>query len=83
MPPKKFLDAFLTIPQDAQQYPESMGDYGDVLETSKEVDMYTPFVSMFHIRYIGMLHYSADHGGGGIRSIIEVRRYTRQSGYPA
>ena len=47
IPPTKFLDTFLPIPQDTQQYPEVMGDFGNVLEASKEVNMYTPFVSMF------------------------------------
>jgi len=56
MPPKKFLNVFLLVPQGAQQYPESMGNFKDILETSREVDMYTPFVSMALVFVSGMLH---------------------------
>jgi hypothetical protein len=44
MPPNQFLDTFLPIPLNAQQYPESVGNFENVLDTSKEVNMYTPFV---------------------------------------
>jgi hypothetical protein len=56
MPPTKFLDMLLPIPQDTQQYPESMGGFKNVLEGSKEVNMYTPFVSMFLVTVSAMLY---------------------------
>jgi hypothetical protein len=52
MPPKKFLDTFLPVPQHTQQYPESIGDFENVLEASKEVNMYTPFVSMVLVYFL-------------------------------
>jgi len=36
---------FLPMPQDTQQYPESMRDFENILGASKEVNMYTRFVS--------------------------------------
>jgi hypothetical protein len=39
-----------------QQYSESMGDFENVLEAFEEVDMYTPFVSMFLVSVSGALH---------------------------
>jgi hypothetical protein len=56
MPPKKFLDTFLPMPQHTQQYPESIGDFENVLEASKEVNMYTPFVSMVLVSVSGLFH---------------------------
>ena len=56
MLPKTFLDTFLPIPRDTQQYPESVGNFEKVLDTTKEVNMYTPFVSIFLFSVTGMLH---------------------------
>ena len=45
---------------------------------------YNPFVSVFLVSLSGMLYYTTFGGitsGGEIRSIIQVRRYTRQPGY--
>jgi hypothetical protein len=56
MPPKKFLDAFLPMPPHTQQYPESIGDFENVVDASKEVNIYTPFVSIVLAAVSGGLH---------------------------
>jgi hypothetical protein len=45
MPPQRFLDMFLPIGQDTPECPNSDGAFTGVLSATKEVDMYTPFVS--------------------------------------
>jgi hypothetical protein len=52
MPPKKFLDTSLPMPQHTQQYPESTGDFENVVEASKEVNT---FVSIVLAAVSGML----------------------------
>jgi hypothetical protein len=49
MPPKQFLDKFLPISQDAPKCPTSTGAFASVGGKKKEVNMYTPFVSMILI----------------------------------
>ena len=46
MPPKLFLDKFLLISQDAPKCPTSTGAFASVGGKKKEVNMYTPFISM-------------------------------------
>jgi hypothetical protein len=45
MPPQQFLEEFLPNGQDTPQCPNSKGAFASALSVSKEVDMYTPFVS--------------------------------------
>jgi hypothetical protein len=45
MPPSKFLDMFLPIRQGTTPCPNPEGAFTSVSGASKEVDMYTPFVS--------------------------------------
>jgi hypothetical protein len=45
MPPQKFLKRFLPISKGTPRCPNSDGAFTSVLSATKEVDMYTPFVS--------------------------------------
>ena len=46
MLPTHFLDKFLLISQDASKCPNSRGAFASVGSTEKEIDMYSPFVTM-------------------------------------
>ena len=80
MPPTKFLDKFLPIPQDTQTCPDSKEAFKSVSSAEKELNMYAPFVSLVFDSVPVMLHsHLVDHGGDSIRSQFEVHRYTFQS----